>query len=141
METKIKHKDSSMLVFSQLTVYKSELWTESSNITEEYIVCNRIYIPLDVFSEDKLYIVMELIEGAPLGEHFNSLKEKREKFSEERVWNIFIQVGKVFHFHTTEILLICMLNDSAETFNWNSHGSVCFALSVRSWHTPAFSIS
>ena len=41
---------------------------------------------------EKLYIVMELIEGAPLGEHFSSLKEKGESFSEERIWNIFIQV-------------------------------------------------
>ena len=35
---------------------------------------------------------MELIEGAPLYEHFNSLKEKGERFSEERIWNIFIQI-------------------------------------------------
>lgn len=45
------------------------------------------------FSEQKLYIVMELIEGAPIGEHFNSLKEKNMKFPEDRVWNIFMQVG------------------------------------------------
>ena len=43
-------------------------------------------------AEDKLYVVMELIEGAPLGEHFNSLKEKGTRFSEERIWHIFIQV-------------------------------------------------
>lgn len=43
-------------------------------------------------TEDKLYVVMELIEGAPLGEHFNSLKEKGTRFSEERIWHIFIQV-------------------------------------------------
>ncbi|XP_048237261.1 serine/threonine-protein kinase Nek10-like [Haliotis rufescens] len=41
---------------------------------------------------DRLYIVMELIEGAPLGEHFNSLKEKKEKFQETRIWNIFMQM-------------------------------------------------
>ena len=35
---------------------------------------------------------MELIDGAPLGEHFNSLKEKGERFLEERLWNIFTQV-------------------------------------------------
>lgn len=45
------------------------------------------------FSEQKLYIVMELIEGAPIGEHFNSLKEKNMKFPEDRIWNIFMQVG------------------------------------------------
>ncbi|XP_056007896.1 serine/threonine-protein kinase Nek10-like isoform X2 [Ostrea edulis] len=42
--------------------------------------------------EQKLYIVMELIEGAPLGEHFNSLKEKNMKFPEDRIWNIFMQM-------------------------------------------------
>ena len=35
---------------------------------------------------------MELIDGAPLGEHFNSLKEKGERFSEDRIWNIFTQI-------------------------------------------------
>ena len=39
-----------------------------------------------------MYIVMELIEGASLAEHFASLKEKKEVFSEERIWNIFFQV-------------------------------------------------
>lgn len=35
---------------------------------------------------------MELIEGEPLAEHFASLKEKQQRFTEERIWNIFIQV-------------------------------------------------
>ena len=35
---------------------------------------------------------MDLIDGAPLGEHFNALKEKQKIFNEERIWNIFIQV-------------------------------------------------
>lgn len=41
---------------------------------------------------EKLYIVMELIEGVTLAEHLVSLKEKHQKFSEDRLWNIFIQV-------------------------------------------------
>ncbi|XP_050419048.2 serine/threonine-protein kinase Nek10 [Patella vulgata] len=41
---------------------------------------------------ERLYIVMDLIEGAPLLEHFNSLKEKKERFHESRVWNIFLQM-------------------------------------------------
>ncbi|XP_065255134.1 serine/threonine-protein kinase Nek10 isoform X2 [Emys orbicularis] len=41
---------------------------------------------------DRLYIVMELIEGAPLGEHFHSLKERQQQFTEDRIWNIFIQL-------------------------------------------------
>lgn len=49
---------------------------------------------------DKLYIVMELIEGVPLAQHFNSLKDKQQTFTEDRIWNIFIQVkvlNLVFH--------------------------------------------
>uniref|UniRef100_A0A3B4XU28 NIMA related kinase 10 n=1 Tax=Seriola lalandi dorsalis TaxID=1841481 RepID=A0A3B4XU28_SERLL len=42
--------------------------------------------------QDKLYIVMELIEGVPLAEHFNSLKEKQQQFTEDRIWNIFMQM-------------------------------------------------
>jgi len=42
--------------------------------------------------DDKLYIVMELIEGATLAEHFASLKEKQQKFTESRIWSIFLQV-------------------------------------------------
>lgn len=42
---------------------------------------------------DRLYVVMELIEGEPLAEHFASLREKQQRFTEERIWNIFIQVG------------------------------------------------
>lgn len=44
------------------------------------------------FIGERLYIVMELIEGAPLAEHFNSLKEKKETFPETRVWDILMQV-------------------------------------------------
>ncbi|XP_069627198.1 serine/threonine-protein kinase Nek10 isoform X2 [Haliaeetus albicilla] len=35
---------------------------------------------------------MELIEGVPLEEHFHSLKEKQQQFTEERIWHIFIQL-------------------------------------------------
>nr|XP_049585588.1 serine/threonine-protein kinase Nek10 isoform X4 [Syngnathus scovelli] len=42
--------------------------------------------------DDKLYIVMELIEGVPLLERCNSLKEKQQSFTEEQIWNIFIQM-------------------------------------------------
>lgn len=35
---------------------------------------------------------MELIDGAPIGEYFNSLKEKNDSFVEARIWHIFIQI-------------------------------------------------
>lgn len=41
---------------------------------------------------DRLYVVMELIEGEPLAGHFASLREKQQRFTEGRIWNIFIQV-------------------------------------------------
>ena len=43
-------------------------------------------------SADKLFIVMELIEGASLIEHCKSLREKKLRFSEQRVWHIFVQL-------------------------------------------------
>ena len=45
-----------------------------------------------MFSGDKLYIIMDFIDGAPLADYFNSLKEKQQRFTEELLWNIFIQV-------------------------------------------------
>ena len=39
-----------------------------------------------------LYIVMELVEGAPLIEHINSLQEKGQRFTEARIWSIFTQL-------------------------------------------------
>ncbi|XP_035825496.1 serine/threonine-protein kinase Nek10 [Aplysia californica] len=42
--------------------------------------------------EDKLYIVMELIEGAALEEHCKSLKEKKDRFEEARIWSILLQL-------------------------------------------------
>ena len=35
---------------------------------------------------------MELVEGASLQDHFNSMIEKKEKFDEPRIWRIFIQI-------------------------------------------------
>ena len=39
-----------------------------------------------------LFIIMDLIEGAPLSDHFTSLKEKRGSFSEARIWHIAVQM-------------------------------------------------
>ena len=43
--------------------------------------------------QHKLYIVMQHIDGAPLQEHFSSLREKGLSFNEDRIWKIFVQVG------------------------------------------------
>ncbi|KAG8430251.1 hypothetical protein GDO86_018152, partial [Hymenochirus boettgeri] len=68
-------------IVSELTIIKEQL--SHPNIVRYYKT---------FLENDKLYIVMELIDGAPLGEHFKSLKEKKQIFSEEQIWNIFIQL-------------------------------------------------
>jgi len=35
---------------------------------------------------------MELLEGAPLSDYFVSMEEKGSKFSEDRLWRIFLQL-------------------------------------------------
>uniref|UniRef100_A0A8C8S6B7 Serine/threonine-protein kinase Nek10 n=1 Tax=Pelusios castaneus TaxID=367368 RepID=A0A8C8S6B7_9SAUR len=77
-----KDRDSSVKnIVSELTIIKEQLY--HPNVVRYY----RTFL-----ENDRLYIVMELIEGAPLGEHFHSLKEKQQQFTEERIWNIFIQL-------------------------------------------------
>ncbi|XP_074981836.1 serine/threonine-protein kinase Nek10 isoform X7 [Caretta caretta] len=77
-----KDRDSSVKnIVSELTIIKEQL--SHPNVVRYY----RTFL-----ENDRLYIVMELIEGAPLGEHFHSLKEKQQQFTEDRIWNIFIQL-------------------------------------------------
>ncbi|KAA0702651.1 Serine/threonine-protein kinase [Triplophysa tibetana] len=78
----MRSRDSSVeKIVSELTISKEQM--SHPNIVK--------YVKTFLES-DKLYIVMELIVGAPLAEHFNSLREKQQTFTEERVWNIFIQI-------------------------------------------------
>lgn len=35
---------------------------------------------------------MELIDGVPLEERLNNLKDKNEKFAEDRIWHILMQM-------------------------------------------------
>ncbi|KAM7063062.1 serine/threonine-protein kinase Nek10 isoform 1-T3 [Molossus nigricans] len=77
-----KDRDSSVKnIVSELTIIKEQLY--HPNVVHYYKT---------FLENDRLYIVMELIEGVPLGEHFSSLKEKQLHFTEERLWKIFIQL-------------------------------------------------
>ncbi|XP_071388891.1 serine/threonine-protein kinase Nek10 [Centroberyx affinis] len=68
-------------IISELTIIKEQM--THPNIVKYY----------KTFLEgDRLYIVMELIEGVPLADHFSSLREKQQQFTEDRIWNIFIQM-------------------------------------------------
>uniref|UniRef100_A0A3B4D4Z4 Protein kinase domain-containing protein n=1 Tax=Pygocentrus nattereri TaxID=42514 RepID=A0A3B4D4Z4_PYGNA len=77
-----KSRDSNVeKIVSELTIIKEQM--AHPNIVKYF----------KTFLEcDRLYIVMELVEGAPLADHFSSLKEKQQTFTEDRVWNIFIQM-------------------------------------------------
>ncbi|KAL6462149.1 hypothetical protein MHYP_G00285710 [Metynnis hypsauchen] len=77
-----KSRDSNVeKIVSELTIIKEQM--AHPNIVKYF----------KTFLEcDRLYIVMELVEGAPLADHFSSLKEKQQTFTEERVWNIFVQM-------------------------------------------------
>ena len=67
-------------------------------MSEVTIIRNNLKHPnivryLKTFKEnDSLYIVMELIDGTPLIQHVRTLKEKQELWSEDKVWNLFIQL-------------------------------------------------
>ncbi|XP_066500485.1 serine/threonine-protein kinase Nek10 [Hoplias malabaricus] len=77
-----KSRDSNVeKIVSELTIIKEQML--HPNIVKYFKT---------FLESDRLYIVMELVEGAPLAEHFTSLKEKQQTFTEERVWNIFIQM-------------------------------------------------
>ncbi|XP_076592372.1 serine/threonine-protein kinase Nek10 [Chaetodon auriga] len=77
-----KSRDSNVeKIISELTIVKEQM--THPNIVKYY----------KTFLEgDQLYIVMELIEGVPLAERLSSLKEKQQQFTEDRIWNIFIQM-------------------------------------------------
>ncbi|XP_024113977.1 serine/threonine-protein kinase Nek10 isoform X2 [Oryzias melastigma] len=68
-------------IISELTIIKEQM--THPNVVKYYKT---------FLDGEKLYIVMELIEGVPLAEHFTSLKEKQQRFTEDRIWNVFIQV-------------------------------------------------
>ena len=54
---------------------------------------------------DSFYIVMELVEGATLLDHLNSLSEKRQSMAEPRIWQLFTQVcAAVLAFHSLSAL-------------------------------------
>ncbi|XP_051921819.1 serine/threonine-protein kinase Nek10 isoform X1 [Hippocampus zosterae] len=68
-------------IIAELTIIKEQM--AHPNIVKYY----KTFV-----HDDKLYIVMELIEGVPLLERCNSLKEKKQRFTEEQIWKIFIQM-------------------------------------------------
>nr|XP_057910036.1 serine/threonine-protein kinase Nek10 isoform X2 [Doryrhamphus excisus] len=77
-----KSRDSNVeKIISELAIIKEQM--AHPNVVKYYKT---------FLEDDKLYIVMELIEGVPLLERCNSLKEKQEQFTEDQIWNIFIQM-------------------------------------------------
>ncbi|KAM8825750.1 serine/threonine-protein kinase Nek10 [Synchiropus picturatus] len=77
-----KSRDGSVeKIISELAIIKEQM--THPNIVKYY----------KTFVEgERLYIVMELIDGTSLAEHLGSLKEKQQRFSEDRIWTVFIQL-------------------------------------------------
>ncbi|XP_066848038.1 serine/threonine-protein kinase Nek10 isoform X4 [Anser cygnoides] len=91
-----KDRDSSVKnIVSELTIIKEQLY--HPNVVRYY----RTFL-----ENDRLYIVMELIDGVPLGEHFHSLKEKKQHFTEDRIWHIFIQLCLALRYLHKEKMIV-----------------------------------
>ncbi|XP_073424559.1 serine/threonine-protein kinase Nek10 isoform X2 [Dendrobates tinctorius] len=88
-------ENSAENIVSELTIIREQLC--HPNIVHYY----RTFL-----ENDKLYIVMELIEGAPLGEHLKSLKEKKQQFTEERLWHIFVQLCLALRYLHKEKMIV-----------------------------------
>jgi serine/threonine protein kinase len=68
-------------IISEVTIIRNNL--RHSNIVKY----------LQTFKKDDcIYIVMDLIDGSPLSYCIQQLKDKNERFYEDRIWNIFIQM-------------------------------------------------
>ena len=99
---KVKKKNSAnFLAMKEINTYNLSSLAEKSLgeiVSEVTIIRNNLKHPnivryLKTFKEnDSLYIVMELIDGTPLIQHVRTLKEKQELWSEDKVWNLFIQL-------------------------------------------------
>ena len=99
---KVKKKNSNyFLAMKEIHTYNLSTMKDKSLgdiVNEVTIIRNNLKHPnivryFKTFKEnDNLYIVMELIDGEPLSQHVRTLREKKEFWSEEKIWNIFIQI-------------------------------------------------
>ncbi|KAM4790818.1 LOW QUALITY PROTEIN: serine/threonine-protein kinase Nek10 [Cyanocitta cristata] len=82
-----KQRDSSVKnIVSELTIIKEQLY--HPNVAWYY----RTFLESEFKCRELPYFMETLIERVPLGEHFHSLKEKQQQFTEDRIWHIFIQL-------------------------------------------------
>ena len=99
---KVKKKNSTnFLAMKEINTFSLSSFKDKSLgeiVNEVTIIRNNLKHPnivryLKTFKENEsLYIVMELIDGTPLSQHFRTLKEKQEHWYEEKIWNLFIQI-------------------------------------------------
>lgn len=99
---KVKKKNSNhFYALKEINTYKLSGFKDKSLgeiVNEVTIIRKNLRHPnivryLKTFQEhDTLYIVMELIDGTTLNQQVRALKEKKERWSEEKIWNLFIQI-------------------------------------------------
>eukprot|EP00002_Diphylleia_rotans_P032632 TRINITY_DN6865_c0_g1_i1.p1 TRINITY_DN6865_c0_g1~~TRINITY_DN6865_c0_g1_i1.p1 ORF type:complete len:679 (-),score=129.85 TRINITY_DN6865_c0_g1_i1:16-2052(-) len=98
-------KDSSEQLFAmkelslaESGLTKEDVATDNSVVGKEVNILNKLDHPNIVkyyqsfFENDHLYIIMELVDGASLLDHLNSLKEKGLRMEEGKMWKIFTQI-------------------------------------------------
>ncbi|KAM3678950.1 LOW QUALITY PROTEIN: serine/threonine-protein kinase Nek10 [Ammospiza maritima maritima] len=100
-----KHNGQHLLAMKEVNLHnpafgkdKNDRDSNVKNIVSELaIIKGQLYHPNVVWyyrtflENDRLYIVMDLMEGVPLGDQFHYFKEKQQQFT-ERIWHIFIRL-------------------------------------------------
>jgi len=96
---KVKKKNSNcFLAMKEISTYSLTSMKDKSLgeiVNEVTIIRNNLRHPnivryMKTFKEnDSLFIVMELIDGAPLSQHVRTLKEKQERWTEEKVGSVY----------------------------------------------------
>lgn len=96
---KVRKKNTNIfLAMKEINTSLSLLKGQIEMVNEVTIIRNNLKHPnvvryLKTFKEnDRLYIVMELIDGTPLSQHLRKLKEKEDFWNEDRLWYIFMQI-------------------------------------------------
>eukprot|EP00051_Salpingoeca_urceolata_P019247 m.278577 g.278577 ORF g.278577 m.278577 type:complete len:1066 (-) comp19383_c1_seq3:76-3273(-) len=88
----------------------------------------------------KLYILMELAEGASLQDHFNSLQEKHQTMPDQRVWHIFCQLCQALRYlHKDQHVMHRDLTPSNIVLDWNDKVKIADFGLARVWRPDASS--
>ncbi|KAL9868146.1 LOW QUALITY PROTEIN: serine/threonine-protein kinase Nek10 [Geothlypis trichas] len=81
-------RDSSAKKVSELTIIKGQLYH-----------LNFVWYYRTFLENDRLYIVMDIMDRVPLGDQFHYFKEKQKQFTEDRIRHLFILCLALCYLH------------------------------------------